>query len=196
MASWTSLNSMIIWGRMAEADVPVRILSFKTPTKRWLRIANSVQGEREQVCTVARQFLLRVRDSRKTKTEEELDQNQPRKGNKGKGLFWLVLFICSLPNSKSWSLGYLKFSQTFLASYFLHDAHVNTLGNSELRVCLILKYQFCRLGKSREILCQRKKIFHPWVGFSVVFSAPGRCSCHLSTCAASYAYWLVLGNVW
>lgn len=120
--------------------------------------------------------------------------NQGKETNK-KGPFWLILFICSLPN-KSWSVGYLKFSQTFLASYFLNNAHFNTWGNSELRVCLILKYQFCHLGKSREILCQCKKIVHPWVGFNVIFSAPGRCSRHLSICVISYVYWLVLGNVW
>lgn len=145
----------------------------------------SAGGGREQIPTVVRPFLLKVRDSRQTKSEEELAQNQPRKGSKGKGPFWLAFFICSLPN-KSWSSGYL----TFRPLIFFTDAHANTLGNSKLRVYLILKYQFCCLGKSLEKLCQCKKIFHLWLGFSVVFSAPGRFSCHFSTCAVSYAYWL------
>lgn len=73
---------------MAEADVPVRVLSYKNTHKVMAENCQlSAGGGREQICTVVRQCLLRVRDSRETKTEEELDQNQPRKGSKGKGPF-------------------------------------------------------------------------------------------------------------
>lgn len=128
MASWTSWNSMIIWGRMAEADVLLETCLLRTLTKMMTESPTKCREKESEFMLWSGSFFWQWEIQARLKSEDRLDRTSEGRETKGKVLSDLCYYP-SAPTPENKSLGAYNTS-SFLRPFWLlilFPVHILTL---------------------------------------------------------------------